>query len=146
MLFARNVLTRQPGASIIFDVKCEDSDMKSLFVTDDVWGGDSLAFLIETEGHAYYQVEVNPDGKIFDADREIGCVTRWKSQASTETEIGKDFWRIKLTIPIVTPENNAGDPYHYGDHCGRFVARGVLSPPYARDKDLKRKKWRPILT
>ena len=101
--------------NLIFDVKCEDSDMKNLFVTDNVWGGDSLVFLIETEGHSYYQVEVNPDGKIFDADCQLSKrgITKWKSMASIEKERGKDFWRIKLTIPIVTPENNAGDPYHY---------------------------------
>ncbi|MHC4871878.1 MAG: DUF4838 domain-containing protein [Planctomycetota bacterium] len=99
--------------NLIFDVICKDSDMKNLFVTDDVWGGDSLAFLIETDKHSYYQLEVNPDGKIFDADRQVGVVTRWKSQASTEIEKGKDFWRVKLSIPIVTPEKNAGDPYHY---------------------------------
>jgi hypothetical protein len=99
--------------NLIFDVKCEESDMKNLLVSEDVRVGDYLGVTIETEGHSYYQVAVNPDGKIYDADRQNGRVTKWESLAFTETEKGKEFWRIKLTIPIVTPENNAGDPYHY---------------------------------
>ena len=97
---------------LVFDIRCQDPDMKNLFVTEDVWGGDSVAILLETPSHAYYQIEVNPDGKLFDADRKIGLRTRWKSQAEVKTERGKDHWRVTVRVPIVEPVQGSMDPNH----------------------------------
>lgn len=99
--------------NLIFDFRCYDDDMESLFITDDVWGGDSVALMIETPVHAYYQIEVNPDGVIFDADRSSGLVKRWESQAQVTTEKHADHWRAVISIPVMAPEKNQGDPYHY---------------------------------
>ncbi|MGM0601027.1 MAG: DUF4838 domain-containing protein, partial [Candidatus Rifleibacteriota bacterium] len=99
--------------NLIFDIKCEDDDMENLFVTDFVWDGDSVALLIETPFRSYYQIEVNPDGKVFDADRKVGVVQKWDSKVQVETEKGKNFWAVKVKIPVKTLENNRGDPYHY---------------------------------
>lgn len=98
---------------LVFDVRSYDDDMDNLFVTDDVWGGDSVALLLETPVHSYYQIEVNPDGTIFDADRATGVVKRWESLASVETSRAADHWRVIIRIPVIAPEDNQGDPYHY---------------------------------
>ena len=85
--------------AVIFEIKCDEPDMKNLFVTDDVWTGDSIAIQLETQGHAYYQIEVNPDGKIFDADRHGRLNQRWKSNATVETERGARFLERRRSHP-----------------------------------------------
>ena len=87
--------------------------MKNLFVTEDIWGGDSVAILLETPSHAYYQIETNPAGQLLDADRRMGIQARWQSQAEVEAERGDDHWRVKVRIPIVVDlEQGAMDPNH----------------------------------
>ncbi len=97
---------------LVFDIRCEEPDMKNLFVTEDVWSGDSVALLIETPSHAYYQIEANPDGKLFDADRKIRIRTTWKSQAEVRTERGADYWRVTFRLRIVDPVQGSQDPNH----------------------------------
>jgi hypothetical protein len=99
--------------AVIFEIKCDEPDMENLFVTDDVWSGDSVAILLETQGHAYYQIEVNPDGIVFDADRHGRMNQRWKSNATVETERGADFWSVIVRIPVVNAEEGAADPNHH---------------------------------
>lgn len=99
---------------LVFDIVCHDQDMDNLFVSRDVWGGDSVAILLETPFHAYYQIEINPDGEIFDADREHGRVNaNWQSQAVITTERGPDFWRVKARIPVVDEAAGEGDPMNF---------------------------------
>ncbi|MCA1810061.1 MAG: hypothetical protein LC725_11540 [Lentisphaerae bacterium] len=98
---------------LVFDIRCEDPDMENLFVTKDVWGGDSVAILIETPFHAYYQMEINPDGDIVDADREFGKVNmNWSSMAEVQPERGADFWRVIVRIPVMDEAAGALDPLH----------------------------------
>lgn len=98
---------------LIFDITCYDPEMEDLYVTPDVWGGDSVAILLETPYHAYYQIEVNPDGQIFDADRQYGRVkAQWSSQVKTEQERGDDFWRVIVRIPVVPVAEGQADPHH----------------------------------
>lgn len=105
---------RWDDGELVFDILCHEPDMKNLFVSQDVWGGDSVAILLESPEGAYYQMEINPDGKIFDASREFGKVqTKWDCQAKVETERGDDFWRVVVRIPILSAQENQGDPFHY---------------------------------
>jgi hypothetical protein len=99
--------------AVIFEIKCDEPDMENLYVTDDVWTGDSVAVQLETQGHAYYQIEVNPDGKIFDADRHGRLNQRWESNATVETERGDDSWSVVVRIPVVDAEEGAADPNHH---------------------------------
>ncbi|MGM0601025.1 MAG: DUF4838 domain-containing protein [Candidatus Rifleibacteriota bacterium] len=100
--------------ALVFDIKCMDDDMENLFPSRNIWDGDSVAVLLESPNHAYYQLEINPNGKLFDADRyQKRLDTSWSSRAEIETEKGKDFWRIKVLVPVVSPEDGLGDPKHY---------------------------------
>jgi len=99
--------------ALVFDIMCREPEMHKLYVTPDVWGGDSVAILLESPFHSYYQIETNPDGKVFDADRQYGRVkSKWNSQVKVRTERGKDFWRVVMRIPVLTEEEGAGDPLH----------------------------------
>ncbi|MFN2352698.1 MAG: hypothetical protein ABR497_12215, partial [Kiritimatiellia bacterium] len=70
----------------------------------------------------YYQIEVNPEGTIFDADRYSGMLNQqWESLATVETERGDEQWRTIIRIPVVSTEKGAGDPIHnvVGDQPGK---------------------------
>lgn len=101
--------------ALVFTITAHEPDMENLFVSKDIWGGDSVAVLLETPIHSYYQLEFNPDGDLFDADREYGKVQQgWSSHAKIETERGDDFWRVKVRIPVVTdPSEGALDPVNF---------------------------------
>lgn len=98
---------------LVFDITCFDPEMEDLYVTPDVWGGDSVAILLETPYHSYYQIEVNPDGQVFDADRQYGRVkAQWTAQIKTEVERGANFWRVVARIPVVPVAEGQADPLH----------------------------------
>ena len=101
--------------SLVFNVRCEEPDMKSIKLGDKVWEGDSIVLLLESPYHSYYQIEVAPDGRIFDADRAGYVVTNWKSMADANIETGKDHWAAEITIPIalIGEEGAEADPMNY---------------------------------
>jgi len=100
--------------ALVFDIRCEDPDMANLFVSRDVWGGDSVAILLQTPYHAYYQIEINPDGEVFDADRRHGRLqTRWSSRIEVKTHRGEDYWRVEARIPVVGEAEGVLDPYNF---------------------------------
>ncbi|MFC1454102.1 DUF4838 domain-containing protein [Verrucomicrobiota bacterium] len=96
-----------------FDIRCEEPNMKDIHIAKNIWDGDSIVLLLESPSHSFYQIDIDPDGRIFDADRCGSAVTKWKSFADVKTEKGKDYWRVVVTIPVVTPEMNEGDPLNY---------------------------------
>lgn len=101
--------------SLIFDMHCKEPDMESLRIGESVWEGDSIVLLLESPNHSYYQIEVDPDGRVFDADRWGSVVTKWSSMADVKIEKGDDFWRAVISIPIaISGEEGAeGDPLNY---------------------------------
>lgn len=99
--------------ALVFDIRCQEPDMANLYLTRQVYNGDSVAILIETPAHAYYQIEINPDGVVFDADRRGGVKTRWESMADVKSEKGKDYWRVVARFPVANLEEGTMDPFHY---------------------------------
>ncbi len=98
--------------TLVFDITCHEPEMEALFVTPDVWGGDSVVILIETPYHSYYQIEINPDGVVFDADREFRVDANWNSMTEVDARRGDDYWRLQARIPIMPVAEGAGDPHH----------------------------------
>ncbi|MCA1808942.1 MAG: DUF4838 domain-containing protein, partial [Lentisphaerae bacterium] len=105
------------AGALLFDILCHEPDMQNLQVAADVWEGDSVVLVLESPSHSYYQIEINPDGKVYDADRAGGgrVITRWASMAEARTEHGADYWRVTLRLPvaIVGREGAEGDPMNY---------------------------------
>ncbi len=98
------------------DILCQEPAMDRMQVTSNVWGGDSVAVLIETPFHSYYHIEVNADGDLYDADWSLGrsrSMANWSSLVKIETERGADFWRVTLTIPIAPTSEGMNDPLHF---------------------------------
>lgn len=112
---------RWDDGTLIFDIVCHEPDMENLFVSRDIWGGDSVAILMESPSHSYYQIELNPDGEVFDADRQHGPVrAAWDSRIDVETERGADFWRVLARFPVVPEAEGVLDPNNFvvGDKPG----------------------------
>lgn len=94
--------------SVIFDIVCKDPNIGKLRVSPDVHNGDYVAITLATQKHSYYILEVNPDGTVVEGRPG----PNWKSLADIKTERGKDFWRVRLRIPVVGDEEANADPNH----------------------------------
>ena len=106
------VAWNEEGQELVFDIRCEEPDMEHLNISSQVWAGDSVAILLETPIHSYYQIEINPEGRVYDSDRGSLVRARWKSQAHVRTEQGDDCWRVKVSIPVVSAAAGESDPNH----------------------------------
>ena len=127
---------------LVFDIRCEEPDMENLFVSSQVWDGDSVALLLESPTHAYYQIEINPDGKVYDSARNSIVGARWQSQVQVTPEHGDDYWRLTVRVPVVSPAQGESDPNHnvagpqptaenpWYFNIGRLRARGLERDAY----------------
>lgn len=95
--------------TLVLDIVCQEPNMNQLVVADQVFDGDYLAVSLETPTHAYYHLDINPDGRIAEGNPSGD----WKSLAEVKTEKGADFWRVQLRIPVVGEVEADSDPKHY---------------------------------
>lgn len=103
--------------ALVFNITCNEPDMKNRFVTKDVMTGDNVAMLIESQPGTgdYYAIEINPDGDIADCYRRQdrkSVEPRWSSRANVKVDDGADVWKMEVRFPIMAPEEGALDPYH----------------------------------
>ena len=93
------------GDALCLGIKCQEPDMKNLNIgttkSDDpnVWSGDVVEVLLETQFHAYYQIAISPSGAVTDLDREKRLDTLWSSGAEVATHQGPDSWTIEVRLP-----------------------------------------------
>ena len=104
------------GNALYFAVRCEDRDMKGLKVTatkdgdTNIWMGDCVELLIETQCHSYYQIAVNPAGAVMDLDRKGRFNTQWSSGVEVATHRGEDFWSVEARVPLTGDMKGSPDP------------------------------------
>lgn len=102
--------------ALVFDIRCREPDMANLEIGANVWEGDSVLIFLETPRHSHYMIQVAPDGRVFDADRNAAgrLLPQWSSQAEVETERDEDFWRVRARIPlaVIGDDEEFGDPLH----------------------------------
>lgn len=93
--------------AVYFGIRCQDRDTKKLNIgttkneDGNIWNGDCVEILLETQSHGYYQIAFNPAGALIDLDRIKGLDSLWSSGAEVATHIGKDFWSAEIRIPVV---------------------------------------------
>jgi hypothetical protein len=98
--------TAWKGGNLYFGIDCKEDDTKKLnsaTMKDDdpnIWNGDTVEILLETQGHSYYQFVVNPAGAMLDADRKRGINTLWNSDAKVATHVGDGYWSMEICIPV----------------------------------------------
>ena len=111
------------GDALCLGITCQDSDMEHLSVgttqKDDpnIWFGDVVEILIETQFHAYYQIAISPSGAVTDLDREKRLDTLWDSGADVATHHGPDGWTIEVRLPAAG--ENAKDIDAHNGIAGR---------------------------
>ena len=104
------------GDSLYVGITCKDPDMKTLKIgttrneDSNMWNGDCVEILLETQTHAYYQIAVNPAGAVIDLDRKRGTDTLWASGARIAAFIGDGFWSVEARIPVLGDGQEAIDP------------------------------------
>ena len=93
------------GDALCLGITCSDPDVKNLSIgttkKDDpnIWSGDVVEVLIETQFHAYYQIAVGPTGAVTDLDPSKGLNTKWDSGIEVATHHGADSWTVEVRLP-----------------------------------------------
>jgi len=114
------------GGALYIGIRCEDVDMEGLNVQAtrhgdrNIWLGDCIEVLLETQSHSYYQIAVGPSGAVVDLDRKTGLNFHWSSGAQVKTHKGKGYWSAEVRIPVVEGDV-PDDPNH--DVVGRRPKR-----------------------
>jgi hypothetical protein len=108
---------RQPSSSfqvfhggdeaLYFGVRCTEPDMTNLLVmasgNDDtnLWSGDFVEVLLETQTHSYYRIAVNPAGAMLDVDMSVGGGGNkaWSSGAMAAVRQSGTGWTVELRVP-----------------------------------------------
>lgn len=93
---------------LILDIICSEPEMNTLRASADILSGDYVTVLLKTQGHSYYHIAINPDGKILEGNPSKG----WKSLAEVTTKKSADSWRVQLRIPVVGNAEAEADPNH----------------------------------
>ena len=102
--------------SLYFGITCQETDMKRLPVGEskeddtNIFLGDSVELLIETQTHSYYQIAISPTGAIVDLDRKKGLDTLWSSKAQVAVHRGDSFWSVEVRLPIAGEGQEQLDP------------------------------------
>lgn len=106
------------GDSIYFGIICLDRDTRNLNIgatkrgDPNVWVGDNVEILIETQVHSYYQLAIAPSGALVDADRKKGIKILWSSEAEVASHIGEKSWTVEIRIPVAGDQQEQLDPLH----------------------------------
>ena len=108
---------KDKGGMLWFGIRCSEPDMAGLKVTGvrdgdiAMWSGDTVELLLETQCHSYYQLTVDPLGRVIDIDWAGGRKDDWVANAQIATFRGPDFWSVEIGLPV-TGEEKPGDPLH----------------------------------
>jgi hypothetical protein len=139
--------------SLYFGIKFEDADMKNLYVAAtenknaNVFNGDNIELLLETQVHSYYQLAFSPAGSVFDMDRQGGKFnSSWSSGVEAAGYRGDGFWSLELRVPVAGENAEAIDALN-----GIAGAKPTESAPWhfnlcrqrARDKETELSAFSP---
>ena len=109
--------------AVYLGIRCEERDIKGLNIgttrneDTNLWNGDCIEILLETQTHSYYQIAVSPSGAIIDLDRRKGLNTLWSAGAQAATFVGDGFWSMEARIPVMPPQQEEVDALN--GVCGR---------------------------
>jgi hypothetical protein len=102
--------------ALCLGIQCQDPDTKTLNIAGrqnedtNVWNGDCVEILLETQTHSYYQIAISPSGALIDADRRKGINILWSSGAKVAASIGEGSWSLEVRIPAAGDNAEEEDP------------------------------------
>ena len=139
--------------ALYFGIRCEDADMKNLYIAatenkdTNLFNGDNIELLLETQVHSYYQVGFSPSGALCDLDRQGGKFNSlWSSGVEAAAYRGDGFWSLELRVPVAGENAEAIDALN-----GIAGAKPTESAPWhfnlcrqrARDKETELSAFSP---
>lgn len=92
------------GNDLYVGMICRDEDMANLAIPTDknndtnIWYGDSVELLLETQDHSYYQFVINPAGALLQTSRP-GKPGGWTSQIQYAVHKADNGWSVEMRIP-----------------------------------------------
>jgi hypothetical protein len=101
--------------SLYFAIVCTDVDVDQMNPgptqneDNNIFLGDNIELLLETQTHAYYQIVVSPSGAVIDLDRKGGINTLWSSQAQVATSRKGNQWVVEIRLPVAGDSQEALD-------------------------------------
>jgi hypothetical protein len=109
------------GDALYLGIRCEDIAPGNLNIgttmngDSNLWNGDVLEVMIETQAHSYYQWAVNPAGAMVCLDRSAGIVTDgistlWSSDAKAVAHADDHGWSLEMRIPVRAEDKSGIDP------------------------------------
>lgn len=102
--------------AIYFGITCEDVDTRNLNIATvknedpDIFKGDCVEILLETQSHSYYHLAINPAGALIDLDRKNEANSKWSSGAQVASHVGDGYWSVEIRIPVVGEQQEFIDP------------------------------------
>ena len=141
--------------AIFFGISCAERDMKAMNIAttnnDDtaIFNGDYVQLLLETQGHSYYQIAVNPAGAIYDADLKGGTNPAWSSSANVAVYKGEKFWSVEMRIPVGDAIEGGVDPMKSVEGrapCELYPWAFNVCRQRARSSETERSAWSPTGT
>lgn len=139
--------------ALYLGIRCTDRDAENLCIATkanedtNIWLGDAIEVLIETQVHSYYQIVINPAAAVLDLDRKGGARdTLWSSAAQVAAHIGNGFWSVEARLPTAGETARDIDPRN-----GIAGRRPSVTYPWhinvcrqrVRDKDTELSAWSP---
>ncbi len=131
--------------SFYFGIRCEERDTKHLAITaaksgdTNLFAGDFVELLIETQSHSYYRIAIDPAGNVVNTDRKNGTDSQWASGAEVATFVGDGFWSVEVHLPVAGDQQETLDP-----HNG--ISGRKPSPMYPWSINVCRQRVRPLET
>jgi hypothetical protein len=104
------------GNDLYFGILCRDADMQNLNIAatqdgdSNLWLGDSVEIMLETQSHSYYQIAVSPVGAVVDLDRRKGTETLWSANAKVAAYRGDGYWSLEVRVPAAGEGQEGLDP------------------------------------
>ena len=101
--------------ALYIGIRCTDPDTQHLNIgttkneDTNLWNGDAVEILLETQSHQYYQIAFNPAGAMMDLDRKDGLNSLWNSGAQIATYTGDHFWSAEIRLPVAGDQQEVVD-------------------------------------
>lgn len=103
--------------SLYLGIECTEVDDQKLNIgsTKDgdqaIFMGDTIELLLETQGHAYYQLVFSPSGALASLDRKDGRInSTWDSRVQVAATRTPTSWTLEIRIPAVAEPEHMLDP------------------------------------
>lgn len=118
MIWQGSSKSQRDSGDLYVAIHCQEPEPESIILAaredgdPNIWNGDCIELLIETQAHSYYQIVIDPKGNVVDIDRAGKMInTRWTSNFEIKSHQTESGWNVEIRIPVAGSDQTA-DPLH----------------------------------